>query len=61
MLTPVPKPFVAVLGPRIAAAADRCRVLAAVAEHRERAHRADAQRRLDVAAQVDARTHGGAR
>ena len=56
-----PRPFVAVLGERIRAAAARCAVLAAVADYRERLHRARAQRTADVAAQADARSHGGTR
>ena len=56
-----PRPFVAVLGERIRAAAARCAVALAVADYRERLHRARAQRVADTAAQADARSPGGTR
>lgn len=45
-----PRPFVAVLGERIRAAAERCAVALAVADYRERLHRGRAQRAADVEA-----------
>lgn len=56
-----PRPFVAVLGERIRAAAARCAVALAVADYRERLHREREQRRVDAVAQADARSHGGTR
>lgn len=61
MVTPAPKPFMPTCWPRILAVATRCvarrsgPAAAAVVRAGER------QRRVDVAAQVEARTHGAAR
>ena len=53
--------FAPTLTAQIAAVGRRCAALLAVADYRERLHRGRAQRAADVAAQADARSHGGTR